>query len=69
MGCPRLIGKFVDANAEVIVHAAERRIQERVKFPENYSVEFVGQFQNLQEARTRLASVVLSALVLIFVLS
>ncbi len=53
---------------EGFVHAAEQRIKEQVKFPENYLVEFGGQFQNLQEARTRLAVVVPSALVLIFVL-
>ena len=39
-----------------------------MKLPENYIVEFGGQFQNLQEARTRLAVVVPSALALIFVL-
>jgi cobalt-zinc-cadmium resistance protein CzcA len=53
---------------EGFVHTAERLIKEQVKFPENYIVEFGGQFQNLQEARTRLAVVVPSALVLIFVL-
>ena len=39
-----------------------------MKLPEGYFVEFGGQFQNLQEARARLAVVVPSALVLIFVL-
>ena len=53
---------------EGFVHAAEQRIKDQVKLPENYIVEFGGQFQNLQEARTRLAFVVPSALVLIFVL-
>lgn len=53
---------------EGFVHSAEQRIKEQVKLPENYIVEFGGQFQNLQEARTRLAVVVPSALVLIFVL-
>ena len=53
---------------EGFVHAAEQRIKEQVKLPENYIVEFGGQFQNLQEARTRLAFVVPSALLLIFVL-
>src|SRR5205814_3663650 len=47
---------------------AEKRIQEQVKLPENYIVEFGGQFENLQQARARLAIVVPSALVLIFVL-
>src|SRR5439155_10098021 len=39
-----------------------------VKLPENYIVEFGGQFENLQQARARLAIVVPSALALIFVL-
>ena len=53
---------------EGFVREAERRIRKEVKLPENYIVEFGGQFQNLQEARTRLAVVVPSALALIFVL-
>lgn len=51
-----------------LVTEAERRIHEQVQLPENYFVEFGGQFKNLQEARARLAVVVPSALVLIFVL-
>lgn len=50
------------------VKEAERRIHEQVQLPENYFVEFGGQFKNLQEARARLAMVVPSALILIFVL-
>jgi heavy metal efflux system protein len=53
---------------ESFVREAEQRIKEQVKLPENYIVEFGGQFKNLQEARTRLAVVVPSALVLIFIL-
>jgi cobalt-zinc-cadmium resistance protein CzcA len=53
---------------EGFVRDAEKRIQEQVKLPENYIVEFGGQFENLQRARARLAIVVPSALVLIFVL-
>ncbi|MEO7298426.1 MAG: CusA/CzcA family heavy metal efflux RND transporter [Verrucomicrobiota bacterium] len=53
---------------EGFVRAAERRIQQEVKLPENYIVEFGGQFKNLEQARARLAIVVPSALVLIFIL-
>jgi cobalt-zinc-cadmium resistance protein CzcA len=53
---------------EGYVHAAEQSIREQVKLPDGYIVEFGGQFQNLQEARARLAVVVPSALLLIFVL-
>ncbi len=55
-------------DVEGYVREAERRIKEQVQLPENYIVEFGGQFKNLQEARTRLAVVVPSALVLIFIL-
>jgi cobalt-zinc-cadmium resistance protein CzcA len=55
-------------DVEGVVGAAERRIKEQVQLPDNYMIEFGGQFKNLQEARTRLAVVVPSALALIFVL-
>ena len=53
---------------EGFVRAAEKTIQQEVKLPAGYFVEFGGQFKNLLEARARLAVVVPSALVLIFVL-
>jgi cobalt-zinc-cadmium resistance protein CzcA len=53
---------------EGYVRAAERTIQQEVKLPEGYLVEFGGQFENLQQARARLAVVVPTALVLIFML-
>ena len=53
---------------EGYVREAERHIQEQVRLPEGYFVEFGGQFENLQKARTRLAVVVPSALAIIFVL-
>ena len=55
-------------NIEGFVSEAERLIQEQVKIPENYIVQFGGQFENLQQARARLAIVVPTALALIFVL-
>ena len=55
-------------DVEGFVREAERRIKEQVQLPDNYIIEFGGQFKNLQEARTRLAVVVPSALALIFVL-
>src|SRR2546426_1557016 len=55
-------------DVEGVVGEAERRIKEQVQLPANYLIEFGGQFKNLQEARTRLAVVVPSALALIFVL-
>ncbi|NOT53808.1 MAG: efflux RND transporter permease subunit [Deltaproteobacteria bacterium] len=55
-------------DVEGVVDEAERRIKEQVQLPDNYMIEFGGQFKNLQEARTRLAVVVPSALALIFVL-
>jgi cobalt-zinc-cadmium resistance protein CzcA len=55
-------------NIEGFVRDAERRIHEQVKLPDNYLVQFGGQFENLQQARARLAIVVPTALALIFVL-
>jgi cobalt-zinc-cadmium resistance protein CzcA len=46
----------------------QRRIDREVTLPDGYTVEFGGQFQNLQEARARLAVVVPAALALIFAL-
>ena len=53
---------------EGYVRRAEATIKSEVKLPEGYIVEFGGQFENLQQARTRLAVVVPAALLLIFVL-
>lgn len=55
-------------DVESYVRDAEQRISQQVKLPEGYIVEFGGQFKNLEEARERLAIVVPSSLVLIFVL-
>ena len=55
-------------DVEGVVGEAARRIKDQVQLPDNYMIEFGGQFKNLQEARTRLAVVVPSALALIFVL-
>src|SRR5213596_2267703 len=53
---------------EGYVREAERRIKAEVKLPENYLVEFGGQFENLQQARARLYVVFPATLALIFVL-
>ena len=56
------------SDIEGYVREAERQIRKEVKLPANYLVEFGGQFENLQKARTRLAVVVPTALALIFIL-
>lgn len=55
-------------DVESFVKEAEAAIKTKVELPQGYSVEFGGQFKNLQEARTRLMIVVPVALTLIFVL-
>ncbi len=50
------------------VQDASKALHEKVKFPDGYYFEFGGQFQNLVEARQRLAVVVPVALGIIFVL-
>jgi len=53
---------------EGFVREAASRIRREVRFPEGYDFEFGGSFENLQEARARLAIVVPTALVLILTL-
>jgi len=59
-----LRGRDVDG----FVREANRKIEEQVKMPPGYFVEFGGQFKNLRDAKVRLAIVVPAALVLIFIL-
>ena len=50
------------------VSEAQKQIGERVKLPEGYSIEWGGQFENMQRANQRLMFIVPMALGLIFVL-
>ena len=55
-------------DVESFVLEAQKKVADQIKLPDGYSIEFGGQFKNLQEARARLAIVVPVALALIFVL-
>ena len=55
-------------DVESWVREADAKVRETVKLPEGYTLEFGGQFENLREAKARLALVVPTALVFIFVL-
>jgi heavy metal efflux system protein len=55
-------------DVESWVREADAKVHEHIQFPEGYSVEFGGQFENLREAKARLAIVVPTALAFIFVL-
>src|SRR5262245_37122821 len=55
-------------DVESWVREADAKVQEHVKLPEGYTLEFGGQFENLREAKARLAIVVPAALVFIFAL-
>jgi heavy metal efflux system protein len=55
-------------DVESWVKEADAKVREHVKLPEGYTLEFGGQFENLREAKTRLALVVPAALGFIFVL-
>ena len=55
-------------DVESWVREADAKVREHVKLPEGYTLEFGGQFENLREAKTRLAIVVPAALLFIFVL-
>ncbi|HJY54345.1 MAG TPA: CusA/CzcA family heavy metal efflux RND transporter [Candidatus Udaeobacter sp.] len=50
------------------VQEADAKVRELVRLPEGYTLEFGGQFENLREAKARLAIVVPVALAFIFVL-
>jgi cobalt-zinc-cadmium resistance protein CzcA len=55
-------------DVESFVREAQKKVGEQIELPEGYSIEFGGQFKNLQKARARLAIVVPVALGLIFAL-
>jgi len=55
-------------DVESFVLEAQKKVAEQIKLPDGYTIEFGGQFKNLQQARARLAIVVPVALGLIFVL-
>lgn len=55
-------------DVESFIQEAQTKLASELKLPTGYFVEFGGQFKNLKEAKNRLAIVVPSALVLIFVL-
>ncbi len=55
-------------DVESWVQEAKAKVREKVKLPEGYTLEFGGQFENLREAKARLAIVVPAALAFIFVL-
>lgn len=55
-------------DVESFVLEAQEKIAEQIKLPDGYTIEFGGQFKNLQEARRRLTIVVPAALALIFIL-
>lgn len=55
-------------DVESFVLEAQKKVREEIKLPPGYSIEFGGQFKNLQEARARLTVIVPIALLVIFVL-
>lgn len=55
-------------DVESFVREARDKVEAQVKLPDGFSIEFGGQFKNLQEARSRLAVIVPVALVVVFLL-
>jgi len=55
-------------DVESFVREARARMNDAIKLPSGYSIEFGGQFKNLREARARLAVIVPVALAVIFLL-
>jgi cobalt-zinc-cadmium resistance protein CzcA len=57
-----------NSDVESVIKEVQNRIDTKVKMPTGYYVSYGGQFQNLQEAKQRLAVAVPVALLLIFIL-
>ena len=55
-------------DVESFVREAQKKIHDQVNIPSGYSIEFGGQFKNLQEARMRLMLIVPAALLIVFLL-
>jgi cobalt-zinc-cadmium resistance protein CzcA len=55
-------------DVESYVREAQKKIHDQVNIPSGYSIEFGGQFKNLQEARMRLMLIVPAALLIVFLL-
>jgi len=55
-------------DVESFVNEAKAKVDAAIKLPPGYTIEFGGQFKNLQEARARLAIIVPVALAVIFLL-
>ncbi len=55
-------------DVESFVQEAQKKVAEKISLPVGYTIEFGGQFKNLQEARARLSIVVPVALLVIFLL-
>jgi len=55
-------------DVESWVTEADAKVRAKVKLPEGYTLEFGGQFENLRDAKARLAIVVPTALLFIFAL-
>ncbi len=63
-----LMVNLATSDVEGWVRSAREAVAGRVPMPAGYTLEFGGQFKNLEDARARLAVVVPAALALIFVL-
>ncbi len=57
-----------DRDVGSFVTEVKKRINKELKFPPGYSVDYGGQFENLERARLRLTIIVPIALILIFIL-
>ncbi len=57
-----------DRDVQSIVEELQQKVEAKIKLPTGYSITYGGQFENLNEAKERLAIAVPLALVLIFVL-
>ena len=57
-----------DRDIQSVVEEADARIREELKLPDDYTIEWAGQYKNLERARLRILMIVPLTLVLIFLL-
>jgi len=57
-----------DRDIESVVEEADQRIRKELDLPEDFSIEWAGQYKNLQRARLRILTIIPLTLILIFLL-
>ncbi|MCB1139250.1 MAG: efflux RND transporter permease subunit, partial [Leptospiraceae bacterium] len=57
-----------DRDVQSVVEEADKRIREELQLPDNFRIEWAGQYKNLERARLRILTIIPLTLILIFLL-